>query len=126
MESYFGWNVFRLSVLFRRPPFRRYLSDSAGPSVKDAKMKRSNLSSKLYLLMAGMVILRLMAAMAGTTFLKMALQGGYVASTPAETLDSTPSLDEFYQRMRAGSLNPGTAEGQWWFGLALLKESAGH
>jgi hypothetical protein len=40
-----------------------------------------------------------------------------------ETLDSAPSLDEFYQRIRSGSLDVGTAEGQWCFGLALAKTS---
>ena len=30
---------------------------------------------------------------------------------------------EFYQRMRSGELKLGTADGQGWFGLALLKES---
>ena len=34
-----------------------------------------------------------------------------------------PSLGEFYQRMRAGELKVGTADGQWAFGLALMKES---
>ena len=44
---------------------------------------------------------------------------------PAEsvTLDSTPSLADCYQRMRAGALNVATGEGQWWFRLALIRES---
>jgi hypothetical protein len=33
------------------------------------------------------------------------------------------SLAELYQRLRAGSLDVRTAEGQWSFGLALLKET---
>jgi hypothetical protein len=37
--------------------------------------------------------------------------------------DTMLPLDEFYQQMRAGALRLGTADGQWAFGLALLKES---
>ena len=29
----------------------------------------------------------------------------------------------FYQQLRAGAVNPAMPEGQWTFGLALLKES---
>ena len=53
----------------------------------------------------------------------IARQMKHPGATGAETLDSTPSLGEFYQRMRAGELKVGTADGQWAFGLALLKES---
>ena len=38
------------------------------------------------------------------------------------TFDSTPSLAEFYKRLMSGALNIATADGQWWFGLALVKE----
>ncbi|WP_158502172.1 phosphotransferase [Vitiosangium sp. GDMCC 1.1324] len=68
-------------------------------------------------------IRRLAAALAGSLSLYLARQMKHAGVTGAETLDSTPSLVEFYQRMRAGALKLGTADGQWWFGLALLKES---
>ena len=66
---------------------------------------------------------RLAAALAGTMQLFIARQMRHPGATGAETLDSTPTLGELYQRMRAGELKVGTADGQWAFGLALLKES---
>ncbi len=66
---------------------------------------------------------RLASALAGAMQLFIARQMKHPGATGAETLDSTPSLGEFYQRMRAGELKVGTADGQWAFGLALLKES---
>ncbi|MDB4954949.1 MAG: hypothetical protein JWO36_2518 [Myxococcales bacterium] len=63
---------------------------------------------------------RLVAALCGATFLRLARDSGH-AGAAGETLDSTPSLGDFYQRMRAGLLSPATGEGQWWFGLALVK-----
>jgi aminoglycoside phosphotransferase len=66
---------------------------------------------------------RLAAALAGAMQLFIAHQMKHPGATGAETLDSTPSLGQFYQRMRAGELKVGTADGQWAFGLALLKES---
>lgn len=68
---------------------------------------------------------RLVAVLCGAAFLRLARQSGHAGATGEETLDSTPSLGEFYQRMLGGALNVATAEGQWWFGLALVKESAG-
>jgi hypothetical protein len=66
---------------------------------------------------------RLAAALAGAMQLFIARQMKHPGATGAATLDSTPSLGEFYQRMRAGELKVGTADGQWAFGLALLKAS---
>ena len=66
---------------------------------------------------------RLVAVLCGAAFLHLARQSGHAGATGEETLDSTPSLGDFYQRMRAGSLSLATGEGQWWFGLALVKES---
>ncbi len=66
---------------------------------------------------------RLAAALAGSFQLYLARQMKHAGATGAETLDSTPSLGEFYQRMQAGALKLGTADGHWGFGLALLKES---
>ena len=66
---------------------------------------------------------RLAAALAGAFQLHLARRMKHPGATFAETLEATPSLGDFYQRMRAGALKVGTAEGQWAFGLALLKES---
>ncbi len=66
---------------------------------------------------------QLVAVLCGAMFLHLARHSGHAGATGGETLDSTPSLGEFYQRMRAGSLSPATREGQWWFGLALMKDS---
>jgi aminoglycoside phosphotransferase (APT) family kinase protein len=68
---------------------------------------------------------RLAAALAGAMQLSRARQMKHPGATGAETLATTLSLAEFYQRMRAGELKVGTADGQWAFGLALLKESLG-
>ena len=68
-------------------------------------------------------IRRLVAALAGTMQLHLARQMKHTGATGAETLESALSLGEFYLRMRAGELKLGTADGQWAFGLALLKES---
>jgi thiamine kinase-like enzyme len=67
---------------------------------------------------------RLVAALCGTVILRLARASGH-AGADGETLESTPPLGEFYQRLRSGSLSIATAEGQWWFGLALVKASAG-
>jgi hypothetical protein len=53
----------------------------------------------------------------------VARQMKHEGATGAETLDSTLSLGEFYQQLRDGALKIGTADGQWAFGLALLKAS---
>lgn len=66
---------------------------------------------------------RLAAVLCGATFLDLAHHSGHVGASEADTLDSMPSLGELYQRMRAGSLSIGTGEGQWRFGLALVKTS---
>lgn len=66
---------------------------------------------------------RLVAVLCGTIFLQLAYRNGYAGATGGETLDSAPSLGDFYQRLRAGSLSLATGEGQWWFGLALIRES---
>jgi aminoglycoside phosphotransferase (APT) family kinase protein len=66
---------------------------------------------------------RVVAVLCGAAFLHLANQSGYAGATGSETLDSTPSLGDFYQRMRAGALSLATGEGQWWFGLALVRDS---
>ena len=65
---------------------------------------------------------RLAAVFCGTTFMRLASFGG-VAGSSSETLESAPMLIDLYQRMRAGTLNIASAEGQWLFGLALVKQS---
>jgi aminoglycoside phosphotransferase (APT) family kinase protein len=66
---------------------------------------------------------RLVAVACGTIFVHLARHAGHTGAT-GETLESSASLLECYQGMRAGTLNPGTANGQWSLGLALLKASA--
>jgi aminoglycoside phosphotransferase (APT) family kinase protein len=66
---------------------------------------------------------RLVAILCGAMMLQLARLAGHAGATGAETLESTPPLADFYQRMRAGSLSVATAEGRWCFGLALIKES---
>ena len=70
---------------------------------------------------------RVMAALAGVAFLRLARDSGHPGAAGRETLDATLSLGEFFhQRMRTGGLGLATAEGQWGYGLALVKESAAY
>ena len=64
---------------------------------------------------------RLVAVMCGALFLHLARASGHTGATGEESLESTLQLGELYQRMRSGMLDPGTAEGQWAFGLSLVK-----
>ena len=66
---------------------------------------------------------RLIAVMCGAASLYVSRTKGHAGATGQETLESTLPLDEFYQRMRSGSLSIATPEGQWGFGLALVKAS---
>ena len=66
---------------------------------------------------------RLVAVLAGTAQLHLARHLQHPGATGADTRDSTLPLGEFYQRMMSGALKLGTPEGQWAFGLALIKES---
>lgn len=66
---------------------------------------------------------RAVAVLCGATFLRLARDSGHSGAAGGETLDGAPSLADFYQRLRAGTLSPATAEGHWWFGLALVKAS---
>jgi aminoglycoside phosphotransferase (APT) family kinase protein len=66
---------------------------------------------------------RLAARLAGTMQLYLARQMKHPGATAADTLASALTLGAFYQRMLSGALELGTPEGQWAFGLALLKES---
>jgi thiamine kinase-like enzyme len=64
---------------------------------------------------------RLVAVLCGTASLHLARNSGHPGATGQETLDSTLALVDFYQRMLSGSLSLATGEGQWSFGLALVK-----
>lgn len=59
----------------------------------------------------------------GTLQLYGAHQMKHPGATGAETLDSTLSLGELYQRLQSGALKRRTADGPWTFGLTMLKES---
>jgi aminoglycoside phosphotransferase (APT) family kinase protein len=64
---------------------------------------------------------RLVAALTGTMQLILARRMNHPGSDASK--EGFLSLGEFYQAMRTGALRLGTPEGQWAFGLALLKES---
>ncbi|HWO26912.1 MAG TPA: phosphotransferase [Kofleriaceae bacterium] len=66
---------------------------------------------------------RLIAVMCGTASLYVARTKGHAGATGQETLESSASLEEFYRQMRSGSISITTPEGQWCFGLALVKAS---
>jgi len=67
---------------------------------------------------------RLVAVLCGSAFLHLARQGGHAGASGGESLDSTPALADLYQQLRSGAFSLASAEGQWWFGLALFKASA--
>lgn len=67
---------------------------------------------------------RLVAALCGAVFLSLARQGGHPGADLNDTIDTALSLSECYQQMRSGALSPATSDGQWRFGLALLKTSS--
>jgi aminoglycoside phosphotransferase len=62
---------------------------------------------------------RMIATMCGSIFLSLARHRGYAGSSSDEGL----TLAEAYAQMRTGALIVATGEGQWAFGLALLRES---
>jgi aminoglycoside phosphotransferase (APT) family kinase protein len=68
---------------------------------------------------------RMVAVLCGAMFMSLARQSGHTGATGEETLESTLSLSDFYQRLRTGSLNIASGDGQWLFGNALVKESLG-
>lgn len=65
---------------------------------------------------------RLVAALAGANFLDLARRAGHPGAAGGETAQSTVPLGDLYQRMRAGEFSMAAPEGQWAFGLALVKE----
>lgn len=67
---------------------------------------------------------RLIAVLGAVVGMGMQISNGRADSTgPTETLESTLSLGEFYQKLRAGELRLDSPEGGRAFGLALIKES---
>jgi thiamine kinase-like enzyme len=66
---------------------------------------------------------RLAAVLCGAMFLQLARSAGH-AGANGETLASSPSLSDFYQRARSGAVAFASPAGQWEFGLALIKTSA--
>jgi len=66
---------------------------------------------------------RLAAIACGTVFLHLAQKLGHPGATGAETPETTLSLGDLYAKLQAGALNIASADGQWAFGLALLKDS---
>ena len=67
---------------------------------------------------------RIIGALCGAMFLMLATRDATPVLTGGETLETMPTLAEFYQRMRAGELSPATADGQRMFAMAMLRESA--
>lgn len=67
---------------------------------------------------------QLVSVFSAATFLTLAGRSGHEGAAAPRTLDETPGLVEFFQRMRTGAASLATGEGQWDFGLALLRESA--
>lgn len=65
---------------------------------------------------------RLAATMAGAFGLYLARKLNHPGASGTETVENTLSLVEFYQQLRGGTLKLGTPDGQWAFGLALIKE----
>ncbi|MEO7359200.1 MAG: phosphotransferase [Gemmatimonadaceae bacterium] len=63
---------------------------------------------------------RFSAVMSGAAALHMARLRGHTGGDVA--VGGTPSLGDIYQQMRAGSFDIGSVDGQWMFGLALVKE----
>lgn len=64
---------------------------------------------------------RLVAVLAGSASLLLARRFEHPGAETAA--GEALTLGDFYQQMRAGTLRLGTRDGQWAFGLALVKES---
>ncbi|MEZ4364961.1 MAG: phosphotransferase [Kofleriaceae bacterium] len=66
---------------------------------------------------------RLIAALCGTLFLRVARSGGHPGAAGDESLDHAPTLADIHGGMRAGTVDVRTPAGQWQFAQALLKTS---
>jgi len=67
---------------------------------------------------------RLSAALVGGLLLNRARQSGHAGATGGETRESTASLGEVYAGLRDGSISLATPDGQWRFGLAMVKDGS--
>lgn len=68
---------------------------------------------------------RTAALLSGMASLQVARTGGHPGSTDPQSPHDTPALGDVYAAMRSGTLQIGTPEGQWTFGLALIREAMG-
>ena len=68
---------------------------------------------------------RLMATLFAVSCLAAARQGGHPGATGDETMETTMPLGDFYQRLRSGLVNIATVDGQWSFGLSMVREVFG-
>ncbi len=66
---------------------------------------------------------RCAAAISGVAALTAARSRGHAGGEMAA--EATPSLGEVYQQLRGGTIDIRSVDGQWTFGLALIKEAAG-
>lgn len=66
---------------------------------------------------------RCAAAISGVAALTAARSRGHAGGEMAA--EATPSLGEVYQHLRSGTIDIRSVDGQWTFGLALIKEAAG-
>ena len=66
---------------------------------------------------------RLVAVACGVIFLHLARTAGHGGSTTPSSIADTPSCADCHAQMRAGTLAIGSPDGQWTFGLALVRES---
>jgi aminoglycoside phosphotransferase (APT) family kinase protein len=67
---------------------------------------------------------RLAATLAGVMFMHLAHGTGHAGATGTESLDTTLALSDVDARMREGALSLASSDGQWTYGLAMLKVSA--
>jgi Ser/Thr protein kinase RdoA (MazF antagonist) len=65
----------------------------------------------------------LAAALAGSASLYLARRLKHPGATGDETVEGALPLGGFYQQLQTGAVKLGTPEGQWAFGLSLVKES---
>lgn len=70
-----------------------------------------------------MYVRQVIATLSGVTFLNLAAARGLSTTILPDSLDRALPLVEFYQRLRTGGVDLGTAEGLSTFGLSLLRAS---
>jgi aminoglycoside phosphotransferase (APT) family kinase protein len=65
---------------------------------------------------------RIVAALAGTVSISLALASGYSGDSSVTSFEKATSLGDFYTAMRNGTTSLATGEGKWIFGMALMRE----